>query len=280
MSGITCTHVAQALVPAVSRLVSTRLACVTRCRTKSVPMSGDAAGTSACATSSARTTPLAPRSPVLTFSMLPLRVFLRASASPRQIIFLALFGSLVLAQQQQIPHAGYAYPAGGRQGTTFEVTVGGQFLDGVKSALVSGAGVEAAVVEHVKPLTPAQAGELRDQVKELSEKPNPTAEDRQKIAEIRAKLIGFVRRPTTPAIAETVRVQIVLSADAPLGERELRLVTPNGLTNPVMFCVGQLPEVGRPPAKGTGQLPGAQAGRGRGPARPAPEPPLAIHPTG
>src|ERR1035438_7776969 len=43
--------VAQALVPAVSRLVSTRFAGVTRCRTKSVPMSGDAAGMSACATS-------------------------------------------------------------------------------------------------------------------------------------------------------------------------------------------------------------------------------------
>ena len=42
--------VAQALVPAVSRLVSTRVAGVTRCRTKSVPMSGDAAGMSACAT--------------------------------------------------------------------------------------------------------------------------------------------------------------------------------------------------------------------------------------
>src|ERR1035441_10171413 len=42
--------VAQALVPAVSRLVSTRFAGGTRCRTKSVPRSGDAAGRSACAT--------------------------------------------------------------------------------------------------------------------------------------------------------------------------------------------------------------------------------------
>src|ERR1019366_795130 len=38
-------------VPAVSRLVSTLLAGVTLFRTKSVPMSGDAAGMSACATS-------------------------------------------------------------------------------------------------------------------------------------------------------------------------------------------------------------------------------------
>ena len=42
--------VAQALVPAVSRLVSTLFVGVRRCRTKSVPMSGDAAGRSACAT--------------------------------------------------------------------------------------------------------------------------------------------------------------------------------------------------------------------------------------
>src|ERR1039458_3263302 len=189
---------------------------------------------------------------------------------------LAFLAVTATAQQQQIPHAGYVYPAGGRQGTSFEVIVGGPFLDGVKTALLSGAGVQATVVDHFKPLTPAQAAQLRDQVKELSEKPNPTAEDRQKSAEIRAKLQEFVRRPTTPAIAETVRVRIALAPGAVPGERELRLVTPNGLTNPVIFSIGQLPEVSRPPARGEGQLPNAQAGRGRGPARPAPEPPMEI----
>src|ERR1039458_1725392 len=47
--------VAQALVPAVSRLVSTQIAGVRLCRTKSVPMSGDAPGRSACATASTST---------------------------------------------------------------------------------------------------------------------------------------------------------------------------------------------------------------------------------
>src|ERR1035438_3927613 len=47
------------------------------------------------------------------------------------------FLALNVTAQQQIPHAGYAYPAGGRQGITFEITVGGQFLDGVKSAIRS-----------------------------------------------------------------------------------------------------------------------------------------------
>src|ERR1019366_2724336 len=46
-----CFIVAQALVPAVSRLVSTRVAGVGRRRNRSVPMSGAAAGMSASATS-------------------------------------------------------------------------------------------------------------------------------------------------------------------------------------------------------------------------------------
>ena len=206
----------------------------------------------------------------LRFPLRPLRLCVESA-----LAFLIVLSPSATAQQQ-MPHAGYAYPAGGRQGTTVEITVGGQFLDGVKSAMVSGPGVQASVVDYFKPLTPAQATQLRDQAKELSEKPSPTAADRQKIAEIRAKLVGFVRRPTTPAIAETVHVQIALAADAALGERELRLVTPNGLTNPVMFRVGQLAEVSRLPAKGGGDLPGAQAGRGRGQVRPAPEPPMEI----
>src|ERR1035441_9682001 len=196
------------------------------------------------------------------------------SASLRLCGELTILACIVTAQQQQIPHAGYAYPAGGRQGATFEITVGGQFLDGVKSALVSGAGVEATVVEHVKPLTPAQAGELRDQVKELSAKPNPTEEDRKKIVEIRAKLAGFMGRSITPAIAETVRLNIAVAPGAALGQRQLRLLTPNGLTNPVMFSVGQLLEVSRPPAKGAGVRTAAQAGRGQ--ARPTPESPTEI----
>jgi hypothetical protein len=51
------------------------------------------------------------------------------------------------AQQQTTPHLGYAYPAGGRQGSTFQVKVGGQFLDGLTNCYITGVGVRAAVVE-------------------------------------------------------------------------------------------------------------------------------------
>jgi len=163
---------------------------------------------------------------------------------------------------------GYVYPAGGRQGTTFQVTLGGQFLDGAANVLVSGGGVQATVVEHVKPITPQQANKLREQLKELmgkrlaaqqdarkrakkagskgSAKPEKasgwTAEDEQTLADLRKKLAAFVRRPLNPAIAETVTVRVAAAPDAVPGQRELRLQTSLGLTNPLVFEVGQLPE--------------------------------------
>ena len=41
---------------------------------------------------------------------------------------LALIAGTLHAQQNS-PHIGYVYPAGGQAGTTFEVIAGGQFLD-------------------------------------------------------------------------------------------------------------------------------------------------------
>lgn len=46
----------------------------------------------------------------------------------------------------------------------------------------------------------------------------------------------------TPAIAERVTVKMAIAADAEPGPRELRLETPAGLSNPLVFHVGQLPE--------------------------------------
>jgi hypothetical protein len=51
------------------------------------------------------------------------------------------------------------------------------------------------------------------------------------------------RMQPNPQIAETVVVEIAIDADAPPGDRELRLGTAAGLTNPLRFEVGSLPEV-------------------------------------
>src|ERR1019366_3387046 len=66
------------------------------------------------------------------------------------------------ARAQNTPHLGYVYPAGGRQGTTFQVLVGGQFLVNVTNAFVSGAGVHAKVMEYNRPLNQKEFSDLRD----------------------------------------------------------------------------------------------------------------------
>jgi hypothetical protein len=178
------------------------------------------------------------------------------------------------------PRIGYVYPAGGRQGTSFQITVGGQFLDGAASASVSGTGVQAKVVEHVKPLTPGQANKLREQLKELQQKrsaatgtatpgkesqssapakPAWTAEDQKLLADIRKQLVAFANRTMVPAIAETVTLQVTMAPDAAPGQRELRLGTSAGLTNPLVFCVGQLPEYRASKAAANSPEPAGQA---------------------
>lgn len=163
------------------------------------------------------------------------------------------FALTALAQQQQAPHAGYVYPAGGRQGSAFEVTVGGQFLNGASDVYISGGGVTAQVTKYIRPLNPGQANMLREQMQELQKKRAAgaalTPAEERALLDIREKLMEFQRRPSSPAIAETVVLQVRVARDAPAGVRELRLGTQSGLTNPIAFRIGELPEYTRPQAK-------------------------------
>ncbi len=52
-----------------------------------------------------------------------------------------------------------------------------------------------------------------------------------------------IQQQMSPQIAERVLIELVIASDAPPGDRELRLRTPNGVTNPMRFCVGLLPEI-------------------------------------
>ena len=179
-------------------------------------------------------------------------------------------GVSVLQAQQVTPHLGYVYPAGGRQGTSFQVKLGGQFLEGVTNAYFSGAGLRATVLDHVKPITQQQFNALKEKLQELQERRqaasktrknraanraagstrvNWTAEEEKTVAEILKKLATFIKRPANPAIAETVTLQITAPADAEPGAYELRLRTPLGLSNPLLFCVGQMPEFSKRASK-------------------------------
>ena len=210
-------------------------------------------------------------------SRLRLRTRSHLDHCPLLFAFLAFLACISpAAAQQGSPHIGYVYPAGGRQGATFQVTVGGQFLDGVDQVFVSGAGVEAKVVEYVKPMTQQQFGQLRERLEELQKK-EKDAQVRKEIAEIRQKIATFIRRPISPSIVETVTIEVTAAADAEIGPRELRLGTPAGLTDPLAFCLGQLPEFSKKPAKNLPPPRGSEEARNRNEqvATP-PEPPINI----
>ena len=152
-------------------------------------------------------------------------------------------------QQRNTPHAGYVYPAGGQHGSTVQVEVGGQFLDGVTSVLVSGSGLHARVIEHNKPLTGRELNDLRDQLQELRKNGNGAA-TRAQMAELVERLRDSLRRNANPVLSEIVTLEITIARDAEPGTRVLRLDTPLGLTNPLSFCVGQLPEFRENEAQG------------------------------
>lgn len=173
------------------------------------------------------------------------------------LVMLAAWYAPAVAWAQKAPRIGYVYPAGGQQGQTFQITIGGQYLAGASDIYCSGAGFEATVVSHQRPLSGKETELLRDKLKTLEEKvakqsSGTPAAHAEEIAAIKEKLAAFANgRPFNTAIAENLTVQVTLARDAKLGDQEIRIATPGGLSNPLVFCVGQLPEFCEPAAKGS-----------------------------
>ncbi len=168
--------------------------------------------------------------------------------------FLACMAPMPDAAAQPPPYIGYVYPAGGRQGTTFQVRLGGQRLDGLHDVLVSGAGVSATVVEYRRQLGPQEMALLREQLRELEDgsRRQPDRDDAGEatdalVRRLQDRIAGFVQRPASAALASVALVQVTIATDAAPGVREIRLATRRGISNPLLFHVGQLPEVARTP---------------------------------
>lgn len=168
----------------------------------------------------------------------------------------AIVGCLVLwafagasgQQQAAEPRIGYAFPAGGQQGTTVTMMVGGRFLDGVDRVFVSGDGVAARVVAHDKPRSQRQLTELREKLASLQARAADAGVRREAI-EIRAQIAASVQRNLYPALAEFVTIEVAIAGDAAEGKRWLRLHTPRGVTNPLIVQVGRLVEFREPDEK-------------------------------
>jgi hypothetical protein len=169
------------------------------------------------------------------------------------------------------PGAGYVFPAGGRQGDTVDVTVGGQFLRGAQTVHVTGTGAEARVERFVGPMIirgmTAQllAAQLREAWQErtgmvlpgkkagtkdfegVNLPDHPQFQDlgeksTRELAWILSQLRGGSRRQLNTQLATGLILRVTIAPDAEPGVRELRIVTPGGITNPLRFEVGTLPE--------------------------------------
>ncbi len=185
----------------------------------------------------------------------------------------------LLAQSGTTPNAAYVYPAGGCRGTTFDVVVGGHHMSppdarkgldyeiviegsriqDVAKVFISGGGITAEVVSWYRPMN--QGESVRIGIQTMAKIEDVEKKEGRKISAAEAhKLLGITeehleeqkkyqkrdadpRRQSNPQLEEELTVRITIAPDAEIGGRELRVLTPTGLSNPRWFYVGQWPEV-------------------------------------
>jgi ribosomal protein L40E len=245
------------------------------------------------------------------------------------ILGLAILVAAASSVRAQSQYIGYVYPAGGQQGATFPIRLGGQGLVDASDVVVSGEGVSVRLVDYYRVMGNQELGLLSQQLNELKKKetalsdvmvakmasldfpapigpdtgPNavpslicpvcgtanpldasvcskcntklekpkdpkpgekepksepPTSEKevaKEKLIErIERRFAEDERTPAVGSQTELVFAEITVAPDAKPGRREIRLVTKRGVSNPLPFYVGQVPEVARKPMK-TMQLP-------------------------
>lgn len=170
------------------------------------------------------------------------------------------------------PRIGFVYPAGGQAGSTFEVSVGGQYLDDPTGVVISGEGITVEILEHNKVPSAQVVDDYRDKLRELQPEfekikeaaagaPHDLIPEVQKVlasSELDEKklrlMTEYYRRRNDPMqqlntqIGENVRVAVTIDKSAAPGIRYWRLETASGLSNPMRFVVGNLPEAREPEA--------------------------------
>ncbi len=192
--------------------------------------------------------------------------------------------SSVCAQNQYI---GYVYPAGGQQGSTFPIRLGGQGLLDASDLVVSGEGVSVRLVDYYRIWNNQELSLLRQQLAELKKKettvgdvmsakmawfefpapigpapaavpaagkdgPEPSEKEvakRNLIDRIQRIFQEDERNPAVRAHTELVFAEVTIDPDAKPGRREIRVNTKRGISNALPFYVGQVPDVARKPMK-------------------------------
>ena len=197
------------------------------------------------------------------------------------LVILLATTSTVQAQNQYI---GYVYPAGGQQGNTFPIRLGGQGLIHASGLVVSGEGVSVRLVDYNRVLNNQELALLRQQLAALQKKETtlgdvmaakmawfefpgpigpqaePAANEGPDLAEKEVAKQNLIKRiqmtfaedernAAVRAHTELVFAEVTIDGDATPGRREIRVISKRGISNALPFYVGQVPEVARKPMK-------------------------------
>ena len=176
------------------------------------------------------------------------------------ILFLSSALSCVAAV---VPHVGFVYPAGAMPGTKLTVVIGGQYLRDFAGINLSGVPVEFQQTDYLRIYDRQEAGGLRRRKElleaKIAEEPGELikkqmlrqiellepeiAMTKEVMMEDKMNPAMAAKKQFNPQIAERVTLELTLPENISSGDYELRVITTNGLSNPLMFQIGQLPEV-------------------------------------
>jgi hypothetical protein len=151
--------------------------------------------------------------------------------------------------QAQRPYIGFVYPAGGQQGTTFIVRIGGQGYENITGAVVSGAGVTVKLHDYFRAVNNQEEALLGQQARELRKMKPLDSTRSNMLVQIEKRIYNRIQTPACRSIATLAMFEITIAPDAPPGEREIRIINTRGTSNPLAFHIGQTPEYTRKPMR-------------------------------
>lgn len=177
--------------------------------------------------------------------------------------FLLILPFSAFSQESPAPNIAYVFPAGAERGTKLNILIGGNKFQHTSRVIITGNGIKAKILEVDVPFTEGQKAQLRMKLEKefilanpgMKEKIEAMGKDGQRYLRVETMKIPenkrqideadasqYLRELSSNALAETVEVELEISPDAKLGERIIYIVSPNGISNPMRFYVGDLKE--------------------------------------
>ncbi|MEI7851669.1 MAG: hypothetical protein WCH86_07535 [Kiritimatiellales bacterium] len=180
-----------------------------------------------------------------------------------QLIPACFLVSAAILSAAVAPHVGFVYPAGGTPGAKLTVTIGGQYVKDFSGINLSGTPVEVRQTDYIRIYDKKEGNRLHKKKEIIEAQMAETTDEATKqqmkrqieLLEPEIAMVAEVRREdkTNPAmaakkqfnpqIAERLTLEITLPQSLRPGDYELRLIATNGLSNPLLFQIGQMPEV-------------------------------------